>query len=221
MWQTGNNKYKPLKEQAMKHIKFIFTLMLLTLFVAAPAMAQQTSKELKKELKSKASKDIRKEAKAYEKEGWRSVAGSLPLAKQLEQAQMAAIERDEEGLNRYYLGRGKGVGGNYRAAKAVAFNQAKVDLVAAVMADVASTEVNDMTNEDLGEGDVLSTEDMTINSKVVSSFPIKDIITVVEIYRELSRGRYEVEMTVKIEAADAKKRAKIFLNDQRKAAQQK
>lgn len=205
----------------MKHIKFIFTLMLLTLFVAAPAMAQQTSKELKKELKSKASKDIRKEAKAYEKEGWRSVAGSLPLAKQLEQAQMAAIEKDEEGLNRYYLGRGKGVGGNYRAAKAVAFNQAKVDLVAAVMADVASTEVNDMTNEDLGEGDVLSTEDMTINSKVVSSFPIKDIITVVEIYRELSRGRYEVEMTVKMEAADAKKRAKIFLNDQRKAAQQK
>lgn len=205
----------------MKHIKFIFTLMLLTLFVAAPAMAQQTSKELKKELKSKASKDIRKEAKAYEKEGWRSVAGSLPLAKQLEQAQMAAIERNEEGLNRYYLGRGKGVGGNYRAAKAVAFNQAKVDLVAAVMADVASTEVNDMTNEDLGEGDVLSTEDMTINSKVVSSFPIKDIITVVEIYRELSRGRYEVEMTVKMEAADAKKRAKIFLNDQRKAAQQK
>ena len=89
------------------------------------------------------------------------------------------------------------------------------------MADVASTEVNDMTNEDLGEGDVLSTEDMTINSKVVSSFPIKDIITVVEIYRELSRGRYEVEMTVKMEAADAKKRAKIFLNDQRKAAQQK
>lgn len=205
----------------MKHIKFIFTLMLLTLFVAAPAMAQQTSKELKKELKSKASKDIRKEAKAYEKEGWRSVAGSLPLAKQLEQAQMAAIERNEEGLNRYYLGRGKGVGGNYRAAKAVAFNQAKVDLVAAVMADVASTEVNDMTNEDLGEGDVLSTEDMTINSKVVSSFPIKDIITVVEIYRELSRGRYEVEMTVKMEAADAKKRAKIFLNDQRKATQQK
>lgn len=205
----------------MKHFKFIFTLMLLTLFATAPMMAQQTAKELKKELKSKASKDIRKEAKAYEKEGWRSVAGSLPLAKQLEQAQMAAIEQDEEGLNRYYLGRGKGVGGNYRAAKAVAFNQAKVDLVAAVMSDVASTEINDLTNEDLGEGDVLSTEDMTINSKVVSSFPIKDIVTVVEIYRELSRGRYEVEMTVKMEAADAKKRAKIFLNDQRKATQQK
>lgn len=203
----------------MKHFKVIFTLMLLTLFATVPMMAQQTAKELKKELKSKASKDIRKEAKAYEKEGWRSVAGSLPLAKQLEQAQMAAIEQDEEGLNRYYLGRGKGVGGNYRAAKAVAFNQAKVDLVAAVMSDVASTEVNDLTNEDLGEGDVLSTEDMTINSKVVSSFPIKDIVTVVEIYRELSRGRYEVEMTVKMEAADAKKRAKIFLNDQRKAAQ--
>ena len=106
----------------MKHIKFIFTLMLLFFFTTSPTMAQQTSKELKKELKSKPNKDIRKEAKAYEKNGWRSVAGSLPLAKQLEQAQMAAIEKDEEGLNRYYLGRGKGIGGNYRAAKAVAFN---------------------------------------------------------------------------------------------------
>lgn len=202
----------------MKHFKLIFTLMLLALFAVAPTMAQQSSKELKKELKDKANKSIRKEAKAYEKEGWRSVAGSLPLAKQLEQAQMAAIEKDEEGLNRYYIGRGKGVGGNYRAAKAVAFNQAKVDLVAAVMSDVASTEVNDMTNEDLGEGDVLSTEDMSINSKVVSSFPIKDIVTVVEIYRELTRGRYEVEITVKMEATDAKKRAKVFLNDRRKAA---
>lgn len=202
----------------MKHFKLIFTLMLLVLFTTAPAIAQQSSKELKKELKSKAHKSIRKEAKAYEKEGWRSVAGSLPLDKQLEQAQMAAIEKDEEGLNRYYIGRGKGVGGNYRAAKAVAFNQAKVDLVAAVMSDVASTEVNDMTNEDLGEGDVISTEDMSINSKVVSSFPIKDIVTVVEIYRELTRGRYEVEITVKMEAADAKKRAKAFLNAQRKAA---
>lgn len=202
----------------MKNFKLILTAIVLAIFTITPAVAQQSSKELKKELKSKADKSIRKEAEAYEKAGWRSVAGSLPLAKQLEQAQMAAIEQDEEGLNRYYMGRGKGIGGNYRAAKAVAFNQAKVDLVAAVMSDVASTEVNDLTNEDSGEGDVLSTEDMSINSKVVSSFPIKDIVTVVEIYRELSRGRYEVEITVKMEAADAKKRAKVFLNDKRKAA---
>lgn len=205
----------------MKHIKLVFTIVLLTLFAVTPVVAQQSSKELKKELKSKASKDIRKEAKAYEKEGWRSVAGSLPLAKQLEQAQMAAIERDEDGLNRYYMGRGKGIGGNYRAAKAVAFNQAKVDLVAAVLSDVQSAETNEMTNEDMGEGDVISTDDLDINSKVVSSFPIKDIVTVVEIYRELSRGRYEVEISVKMDAVDARKRAKIFLNDQRKANIQK
>lgn len=205
----------------MKHIKLVFTIVLLTLFAVTPVVAQQSSKELKKELKSKASKDIRKEAKAYEKEGWRSVAGSLPLAKQLEQAQMAAIERDEDGLNRYYMGRGKGIGGNYRAAKAVAFNQAKIDLVAAVLSDVQSAETNEMTNEDMGEGDVISTDDLDINSKVVSSFPIKDIVTVVEIYRELSRGRYEVEISVKMDAVDARKRAKIFLNDQRKANMQK
>lgn len=202
----------------MKRIKFIFAFMLVAIIAMAPAMAQQSSKELKKELKSKANKTIRKEAKAYEKEGWRSVAGSLPLAKQFEQAQMATIEKDEDGLNRYYIGRGKGIGGNYRAAKAVAFNQAKVDLVAAVISDVKSSEVDELTNEDLGEGDIISTEDLNINSEVVSSFPIKDIVTVVEIYRELSRGRYEVEITVKMEAADAKKRAKVFLNDKRKAS---
>lgn len=200
----------------MKSLRIIITCMVLTLFAAAPAEAQQSAKELKKELKSKPSKSIRKEAKAYQKEGWRSVAGSLPLEKQLEQAQMAAIERDEEGLNRYYIGQGKGIGGNYRAAKAVALNQVKTYLASAVLSDVQSGENSELTNEDLGEGDVISTEDLSADSKVVTSFPIKDMVTVVEIYRELSRGRYEVELTVKMEAADAKKRAKVYLNDLRK-----
>lgn len=199
----------------MRTLNFILTLTVTILLAATPAFAQQTAKELKKELKAKASKDIRKEAKQYEKDGWRSVAGSLPIAKQLEAAQMATIEKDEDGENRYYIGRGKGIGGNYKAAKAVAYNQAKVDLVSSVISDVNASEKSDMTNEDLGEGDVMSSDDLDKANKVNSVFSIKDVIPVVEIYRELSKGRYEVEMTVKMDAADAKKRTKQALYSKR------
>lgn len=68
-----------------------------------------------------------------------------------------------------------------------------------------------MSNEDLGEGDVISSDDMDKSNKIQSEFSIKDIIPVVEIYRELSKGRYEVEMTVKMDAADARKRTKQAL----------
>lgn len=199
----------------MKTMKLILSLTVVILLAAMPAFAQQTTKELKKELKAKVSKDIRKEAKQYEKDGWRTVAGSLPIAKQLEAAQMATIEKDEDGANRYYIGHGKGIGGNYKAAKAVAYNQAKIDLVTSVINDVDSSEKSDMTNEDLGEGDVMSSDDLDKSNKVQSVFSIKDIIPVVEIYRELSKGRYEVEMTVKMDAADARKRTKQALYSKR------
>lgn len=196
-------------------MKLVLSLAVAVLLAATPAFAQQTTKELKKELKAKASKDIRKEAKKYEKDGWRTVAGSLPIAKQLEAAQMAAIEKDEDGASRYYIGRGKGIGGNYKAAKAVAYNQAKIDLVSSAISDVDASEKSEMTNEDLGEGDVMSSDDLDKSNKVQSVFSIKDIIPVVEIYRELSKGRYEVEMTVKMDAADARKRTKQALYSKR------
>lgn len=192
----------------MKRLKLIILLALAIVLTVSPVFAQQTSKELKKELKAKASKDIRKEAKEYEKAGYRSVAGSLPIAKQLEQAQMATIEKDENGDNRYYIGRGKGIGGNYKAAKAVAYNQAKVELVSSVVADVDQGTQSDMKNEDMGEGDVMTSDDLNDGNSISSIFSINDIIPVVEIYRELGKGKYEVEMTVKMQAYEAKKRAK-------------
>lgn len=200
----------------MKNFKLILTLVIATTIAMTPAFAQQTSKELKKELKAKASKEIRKEAKQYEKAGFRSVAGSLPIAKQLEQAQMATIEKDEDGNNRYYIGRGKGLGGNYKAAKAVAYNQAKVELASNVISDIDDGTNSEMKNEDLGEGDVMTSDDLNAVNKVSSVFSINDITPVVEIYRELGKGKYEVEMTVKMPAYQAKKRAKQALHNQTK-----
>ncbi len=56
---------------------------------------------------------------------------------------------------------------------------------------------------------------MDASNKIQSVFSIKDVVPVVESYRELSKGRYEVEMTVKMDAADAKKRTKQALYSKR------
>ena len=65
----------------------VFTLLMALCLSTTVVMAQNTKKEkakqAKAELKEKASKAARKEAKRLTKEGWRVAAGALPLEKQL------------------------------------------------------------------------------------------------------------------------------------------
>ena len=64
--------------------------------MAAPAMAQQSSKELKKELRAKVERDCRKDAKQLEKDGWKVMPGKLPIEKQMQNARFAELDTDEE-----------------------------------------------------------------------------------------------------------------------------
>ena len=79
-------------------------------------------KELKKELSAKTSKDIRKEAKKLENDGWQIMPGKLPLEKQLEQSQIAQLRENDEGESFFIVGSASVVGGNYTIAKQMADN---------------------------------------------------------------------------------------------------
>ena len=54
------------------------------LLAANLSLAQTDKKSLKKETKTKAVKEARKEAKAFEKEGYAVAPGALPMEKQIE-----------------------------------------------------------------------------------------------------------------------------------------
>ncbi len=82
----------------MRKIKlFAFSAFALMLLFFSPLAMAQSTKELKKEVKSKALKDARKEAKRLKKDGYNVNPGQLPMDKQLEKSWMMAYEFDDKG----------------------------------------------------------------------------------------------------------------------------
>ena len=72
---------------------------------------------LKKEMKKKAVKDARKEAKRLKKAGYMTFIGQLPLDKQLENSWQAAYELDAYGNPYYIISTQKAVASNFTAAQ--------------------------------------------------------------------------------------------------------
>ena len=56
-------------------------------------------------------KEIKKEVKKYEKEGWKVVPGSLSLTDQLVRSKKAELEEDVEGNPKWTVGVASSVGG--------------------------------------------------------------------------------------------------------------
>lgn len=84
---------------------------------------QQVARLAKSELKEKASKEARKEAKGLEKEGWTIFPGDLPLAKQLDRSYAMEYEYVQNAAGsivpKYLVGRGMATGENYSDRKSV------------------------------------------------------------------------------------------------------
>ena len=74
-------------------------------------------KMAKSELKEKASKDARKEAKNLKKQGWQIAPGALPIEKQLDRVYTMKYEIDDDMFPKWIMGEAMSVGENYDAAK--------------------------------------------------------------------------------------------------------
>ena len=180
------------------------------LAVAAPAAtAQKTDKALKKELKAKADKDSRKEAKQLAKEGGKVMPGKLSLEKQLMESKYAELDENADGGKMYFIGTNQSVGGDYTAAKQIADSRARLEIARAVNSTIAEKIQETMSTKDFGEGDVESVgEFISANSGIVAA-QLQGIMPVLEIYREGPKNTVEVMVLVKVNAAQALKNAKM------------
>ena len=105
----------------------LVSFVLAGLLTATVASAQSTKEDVRdrkavekytrEQLNQKATKDARKEAKGYEKEGWTVTPGALPIEKQLDKAYMMQYETDDYGYPKYIMGEAMSIGENYDAAK--------------------------------------------------------------------------------------------------------
>lgn len=175
--------------------------------VSAQAVTREQKKEqkaLSKELKAKADKDSRKEAKALAKDGWRVMPGKLPLEKQIQEAKYSELMDNDEGTGRRFLtATHQSMGGNYSAAKQIADDRARVELAQAIYNDVSGKIKSNLGSTNFGKGDVAAIDEFVSANQSVISAQLKGVEQIIEIYRETGQGVFEVRVFVRIDAEKA------------------
>jgi len=148
--------------------------------------------ELDGELKKKALRTARKEAKNYQKEGYRVFLGDMPMDKQIENAWMRTIDMNDRGYPEYIVGHAQVTAGNTTAAKSQALHASKVEI-----ASLTSSMLASLIESSIGSNEITTTEAQTLNkhlqaSKELIMADFGQVQKVLEIYRELPNNNVQV-----------------------------
>lgn len=192
----------------MKRILLVGAFTALGMIFATSADAQQKAsksefkdnqkyeKTLNKDLKQKALKGARKEAKQLEKEGFKTLPGKLPIDKQLENSWQKQVEIDVDGNPYWYVASSRAIGGNQQAAALQATNTAKIDLAGQIQTKVTQLIEAKAANSDMGQEEAASLTEVVGASKSIISATLNRTIPLVEVYRTLSNKNVEMMVTL-------------------------
>lgn len=198
----------------MKKSFFLLSLILLGCSLSSAQSAKDVRKEREEirkmartELKEKASKTARNDAKKYIKEGWLVSPGALPIEKQLDKSYMMQMEYDAEMFPKYIMAEAQSIGGNYDAAKMQALEFAKQNLAGQIQTEVTALIENTVANEQLEAEQAASITRSVMASKNLISQSIGRVVPVVEVYRSLPNKNKEVLVRIAYNSDMAKKAA--------------
>ena len=145
----------------------------------------QTEKDTKKELTSKSIKQARKESKKLSKEGFNVARGALPMDKQLEDAWMMQLQKDEKGYPKYIVESGNSVAESQTAAKIQATETAKLAIAGTICTEIAALIENNIANQQLSNEDAASVTKTVAASKNLIAQELGRTLLLVEIYRSI------------------------------------
>lgn len=203
--------------------KFIIALTAV-FFLSGIAFAQQSDRELKKGVSSKAMKSARQEAKKYKKEGYYIAPGALMLDKQLENAWMKQAEKNEKGDPKYILATGNSVAETQTAAKLQATETAKLELAGQINTHVAALIENSIANQQLTNEEAASVTKTVAASKNLIAQELGRVLPLVEMYRKIGKNvEANVRLAYDTETAyeTAKKVIRKSLEEETKIAHEK
>ena len=148
-----------------------------------------------KELKAKVSRDVKKLAKAFKKQGWQVNVGALSLEKQIEKAQRMQYEYNDDNSPKYFMGEMTAKAQSYAAAKAQALAFAKEDLAGMIATEVTALVENTRANEQISATDAASIAKTVQAGKQLIAQRLTNVIPVVEVYR-MDGKLYEVQTRI-------------------------
>ena len=162
---------------------------------------------LLKELRQKALRTARTEARNYRREGYRVFVGDLPMERQIENAWLRAIDINDLGYPEFIVGNAQVTSGNATAAKSQALHASKVEIASLTSSMIAALIESSVVNNE-----ITTVEAQTLNkhlqaSKELIVADLGQVQKVLEIYRELPNRNVQVNLrlayssTLALEAA--------------------
>ena len=200
----------------MKTMKFFAMLVALSISMSAQAQSTKMAKlkQTKTELKEKASKDARKEAKRLQKEGWQAFPGGLPMDKQVDRVYMY-LESFDDDLNPQYVdGSGTATGESYAAAQAQATELARIELASKIGSEATGIIDNMLGNKMLANDQAASVTTYLSENKTIFSQKLGRVQTPLQLRRELKNKNKEVTVRMIAKRADILEIAKQAIRDQ-------
>ena len=117
----------------------------------------------------KLSKDVKKEAKRYEKQGYTVFAGKPPLSQQLNNAFIKQAETDDQGFPKWIIANGTAVAQTEAAAIMQATELAKINLVSLIETNMKSVVEADVSNNQISAEEAASiTKTIQVSTNTVS-----------------------------------------------------
>lgn len=178
-------------------MKNLLQLILLTVFTltVTSGWAQMSNKEMRKTLKLNPPKEVRKEAKKYEKNGYKVAVGAPTIERQLVKAWLKEVEYDENGYPAYIVAGGNSVGETQIAAKMQATEAAKLELAGTLATNIASIVESKIANDQLNTEDAASVTETIAASKSIIAQELGRVINLVEMYKKIGQN---VEANIRI-----------------------
>jgi len=177
------------------------------------------------------SKDVKKETRKYESDGWRVFPGNPPISQQLNNAFTKQSEVEQDGFPKWITSSGSSVAQTQAAAQMQATELAKNNLVG-----LLETQMKSVVEIDLSNNQLSSQEAVTINKTIqVATNKVSKKLGMVQpmlqIYRPVGSNNTEVQILIgysyemarkqvleemkqelQLETDDVRKRYQKFLN---------
>jgi hypothetical protein len=169
-------------------------LIIISCLIAGIATPQQTTTELRKDLKDKAIREARKEAKKMEKDGWSVAPGSIPLAKILENTWMKQVTVDENGTVRYIYADGNAVAETKSAAEMQAIEFGKLQLAGLIQTNMSSLISANIGNAQLSTQDAASVTEVVQSAKNIIAMELGYVDPSFKLIKNIGKDKVEVQV---------------------------
>lgn len=169
-------------------------IVVLSCLITGVALPQENTNKLRRDLKDKAIRAARKEARKMTKEGWEVPPGSLPLSKVLENTWLKQLMVDEYGDVKYINADGNAVAESVSAGEMQAIELGKLQLAGLIQTNMASLITANIGNAQLSTQEAASVTEVIQSAKNIIAMELGYVDPSFKLHRSIGKDKVEVQV---------------------------